>query len=255
MYYNIMSSHHTEDYKLAAVLYYLSHDDDLRKTCEIFDCKFQSLARWIERYKNQGNISRKTRDNKNLKITDEIVKFVKEQLKKNAMTTLWEYSKLVYDKFKIELSDMSIYNILHNNKLTRKRVRSKFYPEKTEGQEKMDIENFYKELDKYKHDKTICLDESAIYLNMHLEYGRSKSGTRVIRKTNEYPFKKYNLLCAISSEKIIGWILYEDLKGGVKTQNILEFYDKFIKDKYKNYLIIMDNAVIHRSKSIREKIE
>ena len=146
---------------------------------------------------------------------------------------------------------MSIYNILHNNKLTRKRVRSKFYPEKTEGQEKMDIENFYKELDKYKHDKTICLDESAIYLNMHLEYGRSKSGTRVIRKTNEYPFKKYNLLCTISSEKIIGWILYEDLKGGVKTQNILEFYDKFIKDKYKNYLIIMDNAVIHRSKSIR----
>ena len=111
MYYNIMSSHHTEDYKLAAVLYYLSHDDDLRKTCEIFDYKFQSLARWIERYKNQGDISRKSRDNKNLKITDKIVKFVKEQLKKNAMTTLWEYSKLVYDKFKIELSDTSIYNI------------------------------------------------------------------------------------------------------------------------------------------------
>jgi hypothetical protein len=35
-------------YKLAAVLYYLSYNDDLRKTCKIFDCKFQSLARWIE---------------------------------------------------------------------------------------------------------------------------------------------------------------------------------------------------------------
>jgi transposase len=171
------------------------------------------------------------------------------------MTTLWEFSKLVNDKFKIELSDKSIYNILHKHKLTRKRVRSKFYPEKTEGQEKMDIENFYKELAKYKYNKTISIDETSIYLNMHLEYGRSKSGTRVIRKTNDFPFKRYNLLCAISSEKVVGCVLYEDLKGGVKSQNVLDFYDKFIKDKYKNYLIVMDNAVIHKSKSIKEKIE
>jgi hypothetical protein len=65
------------------------------------------------------------------------------------MTTLWEFSKLVNDKFKIELSDKSIYNILHKHKLTRKIVRSKFYPEKTDGEEKMDIDNFYKELAKY----------------------------------------------------------------------------------------------------------
>ena len=35
----------------------------------------------------------------------------------------------------------------------------------------------------------------------------------------------------------------------------VKFYDDFIKDKYKNHLIIMDNAVIHKSKLIREKIE
>ena len=44
-------------------------------------------------------------------------------------------------------------------------------------------------------------------------------------------------------------------KGGVKTIDILEFYDEFIKDKYKNHLVIMDNAVIHKSKIIRETIE
>jgi len=36
---------------------------------------------------------------------------------------------------------------------------------------------------------------------------------------------------------------------------VVYFYDEFIKDNYKNYLIIMDNAVIHNSKMIREKIE
>jgi transposase-like protein len=49
-----MSKHHTEDYKLSAVLYYLSHDKNLRDTCEIFNCKFQSLARWIERYEKRS---------------------------------------------------------------------------------------------------------------------------------------------------------------------------------------------------------
>ena len=82
---------------------------------------------------------------------------------------------------------------------------------------------------------------------MVLPYGRSKKGTRVIKKTNIYPFIRYNLLCAISANKVVGCALYEKLKGGVKTQNILDFYDKYIKDKYKDHLIIMDNAVIHRS--------
>ena len=88
---------------------------------------------------------------------------------------------------------------------------------------------------------------------MTLSYGRSRSGTRVIKKTNKYPYKRYNLLCAISANKGIGWKLYPERKGGVKTTDILEFYDEFIKDKYKNHLVIMDNAVIHKSKIIRER--
>jgi hypothetical protein len=90
---------------------------------------------------------------------------------------------------------------------------------------------------------------------MTLTYGRSRSGTRVIKKTNKYPYKRYNLLCAISADKVIGWKLYPEWKGGVKTTDILEFYNEFIHTKYKNYLAIMDNAVIYKSKIIRETIE
>jgi hypothetical protein len=90
---------------------------------------------------------------------------------------------------------------------------------------------------------------------MKPSYGRSKSGSRVIDKTYKYPYKRYNLLFAISADKIVDYILYKDLKGGLKTTNIIDFYNNSIKDKYKNYLIIMDNAVIHRSKIIRQIIE
>jgi len=114
--------HHTEDYKISAVKYYLEHNEDMRDTCEIFNCKFQSLARWIERYKQQGNINRKTRKNHNLKITPEIEKFVKDYVRKYNTTTLWELSKLVKEKYKIHLNDKSIYNILHKHKLTSKKT-------------------------------------------------------------------------------------------------------------------------------------
>ena len=42
---------HTEDYKLTAVKYYLHHNEDMRDTCDIFKCNFQSLARWVKKYK------------------------------------------------------------------------------------------------------------------------------------------------------------------------------------------------------------
>jgi len=250
-----MNPQHTEDYKQTAVKYYLEHNEDMRNTCKIFNCKFQSLARWVEIYKQKGNTNRKTRKNHNLKITPEIEKFVKEYVRKYNTTTLWELSKLVNDKYSVQLNDKSIYNILNKHKLTRKRLRSKYYPEKREGQEAGDLKTFYEKLNTYDYKRTICLDETSIYLNMKPSYGRSRSGTRVIKKTNKYPFKRYNMLCAICADKVVGWKLYKDITGGLKTQNILEFYDEFIKDKYKNYLIIMDNAVIHKSKMIKERIE
>jgi len=150
---------------------------------------------------------------------------------------------------------MSIYNILHKHKLTRKGLRSKYYPEKKEGQENKIWKNFTKKLKYFDYKRTICLDETSIYLNMTLTYGRSKSGTRVIKKTNKYPYKRYNLLCAICADKVVGWKLYLERKGGVKTIDILNFYVEFIHFKYKNYLVIMDNAVIHKSRIIRETIE
>ena len=126
-------THHTEDYKKSAVKYYVRQNENIRNTCKIFDCKKSSLQRWITRYKTQKNIHRKTRSNHNLKITPEITQFVKQYVRKYNTTTLWELSKLVYEKYNVHLTDGSIHNILQNHHITRKRLRSKYYPEKKEG--------------------------------------------------------------------------------------------------------------------------
>jgi transposase len=176
-------------------------------------------------------------------------------VKKNVNITLWEISKLVHKKYKVRLNDKTIFNILKKYKITRKRLKSKYYPEKKIGQESKDLETFYKNLSKYDYKKTISLDETSIYLNMTLTYGRSKSGTRVIKKTHKYPFKRYNLLVAISHKKIIGWTLYENLKGGVKKEELIDFYNENINNKYKNHLILMDNARPHKSLLLQKLIK
>ena len=43
-------SHHSEDYKEVAVKHYLESNDDMRDTCKLFKCKYQSLSRWIKQY-------------------------------------------------------------------------------------------------------------------------------------------------------------------------------------------------------------
>lgn len=250
-----MPPHHSDDYKLTAVKYYLSKNEDTRDVCKIFKCSYKSLSRWINQYQEKRNVKRKTRKNNNIKIIPEIEKFVKQQIRKYPTMTLWELSKLVNNIYKVRLIDKSIYNILTKHKITRKRLRNKYYPEKCEGQEKQDLEDFYKTLNKYNYKKIICLDETSIYLNMTQSYGRSKSGTRVIKRTTKYPYKRFNLLCAISYNKVIGWTLYEYVKGGLTKEHIVDFYNQCIKDKYKNHLIIMDNARIHKAKIIREVIE
>jgi transposase len=203
--------HHSEDYKLSAVKYYLKNKNNIRNTCKLFDFKYQSLSRWIRRYNTTGNIKRKTRVNKNIKITKNIEKYVKDYTKQYSTTTLLELSKLVKKKYKVSLSDSSIHNIFKANKITRKRLRNKYYPENRLGTEEDALQEFYNKLKTYNYKKTICLDETSIYLNMTLSYGRSKSGSRVIKKTTKYPYKRYNLLCAISANKIVGWKLYKDI--------------------------------------------
>ena len=250
-----MPKHHTEDYKISAVNYYLEHNTDMRETCEIFKCNYVSLYRWIKRYDKNGNIKRKQTKKKPYKITNDITKYVLSLVKKNVNITLWEIENLVKDKFNVSLTDHSIFRILKKNKITRKRLRDKYYPEKRAGQEKQDLKTFYKTLKNYNYKKAISVDETSIYLNMTLTYGRSKSGTRVIKKTNKYPFKKYNLIVAIAYNKVIGWTLYEHLKGGIKKEQQIEFYNKYINKKYKDYLVLYDNARPHKSLLLRQLIK
>ena len=86
------------------------------------------------------------------------------------------------------------------------------------------------------------------------EHGRNDKGRRAYYNTGLYPYKKYNCLCAIKYGKIIGIKIYEET-GGINKEKFISFIEEFIEDKYKNHVIILDNAIFHKSKEVKSKIE
>ena len=53
-----MPKHKSEDYKLSAVQYYLENDISYAETCRIYKCSERSLKRCIQRYQNEGSITK-----------------------------------------------------------------------------------------------------------------------------------------------------------------------------------------------------
>ena len=88
---------------------------------------------------------------------------------------------------------------------------------------------------------------------MIMEYSRCDIGKRCVIKTDDnFVFKKFTLLSAISNQKCIGWILYE--KGGSTKERFVDFLQNYIFQKYKNYLLVLDNARAHNNNLVKESI-
>ena len=88
---------------------------------------------------------------------------------------------------------------------------------------------------------------------MIMEYSRCDLGKRCIVKTDDsYLFRKFTLLIAISNSKCIGWTLYE--KGGMTKERLVNFLQTFIFNKYKDHLIILDNAGSHKNEYVKDAI-
>lgn len=71
-----------------------------------------------------------------------------------------------------------------------------------------------------------------------------------IKTQSQEVFKKYTTIFAIFTKGVIGWKLYD--KGGIDSNRLKEFLEENITTKYKNKLIILDNASSHRNATIKE---
>ena len=252
-----MSKHKSEDYKISAVNYYLDNDVSMDYVCNIFNCKKQSLSRWVQRYNNDKSIKRYNRKPISYKITKQQVEYAIKLLKNNEQITMLELSKQINKKYKdFNVTPQWLGKVLRDNNKTRKRTRHEHFPTTKYNKpvnKKIELTQFYKEIKKYPLNKIISIDETSISPAMIMEYSRCDSGKRCVIKTNDnFVFKKFTLLSAISNKKCLGWILYE--KGGSTKKRFVDFLQNYIFQKYKNYLLVLDNARAHNNNLVKQAI-
>jgi transposase len=245
-----MPSHKSEDYKISAVKYYLNNKVSMDTVCEIFNCKKQSLSRWVNKYSDTGEIKRSNRKAISYKVTKDHVKYAVKMLKENEQITMTELSKIIKKKYKdFNVTQQHLGKVLRDNNKTRKRTRHKHFPKYRYGKQvdkKKELEKFFKEIKKHKLNKIISIDETSISLAMIAEYSKCALGKQCLFKTSDSSFfRKYTLLVAISNSKCIAWKLYE--KGGMTKERFVDFLKSKIFNKYKNRLIILDNAGSHKN--------
>ena len=86
--------------------------------------------------------------------------------------------------------------VVRDNNITQKRTSKRHHPETRYGKKidlKVELQNFYKIVDKYPISKLICVDETSISGQMKPNYSRCELGKRCVMKTvNNSVFIKYS---------------------------------------------------------------
>jgi transposase len=249
-----MSKQKSDDYKLSAVKMYLKLDS-LRQTCEYIGCSKSSLQRWIERYFETGSIRNNEYKKRNSKIKETHLEFIKKTIKDKPAITLHKLQNLLTEKKNLHISTSYInYLLKYKLKITHKQLRQKYYPEKKLGSLKTDKKKFYETIINKGIKNIISIDETGFYLNMSKNFGRCSKGKRCYRSMYKYPYVKFNFICAIKYGKVIGYELYPKTNSGIDAIKFNDFYNRYIKNKYEDHLIILDNARFHKSQEVINNI-
>jgi len=247
----------SSDYKETAVQYYLVEDKSQEEVCKIFKCSRRSLMRWVEKYKKDGKITGYERTPKSYKVHKEHVAFLLDEIKKNKTITIEDLLYLLKNKYpNLDLNKSHISRIIHDNNITLKMTRIRHEPVKRFGKDidiNKSIKEFYDEVKKYKIEDIICIDETSVKSLQKRNHCYSEKGKRCVIKTqSQEVFKKYTGIFAISVNGVVGWDLYE--KSGINADRMVEFLEANITNKFKNKLIILDNASSHRNPKVKEVI-
>lgn len=250
--------HKSTDYKYSAVQYYINNGDtSLRKTCDIFKCSKYSLARWIKRFIQTNSVENKLRKTGSYKIKHKHVDFILDLIKQKPTITLLDILSNFYKKFNdITLSKTHLSNIIRFANITYKQIQHTHKPIKRYNKiinYNDEYNKFYTKVNKYNLKNIISIDETSINVGIGLKNGRNEIGKRLYKITkNNIVFVKYTLIMAISTNIVIGWILYK--KGGMNHVRLINFLSNVI-DRKKNKLILLDNASCHRSPTVKKFIK
>ena len=251
--------HHTEDYKLSAVKYYLESSRNKTATCRIFKCSERSLQRWIDRYHETSSIKRHNRPDVSYKVTRQQVEYAIQYMRDHKTISMNELHAAVQEAFPdLSITPRQLANVIRDANMTRKRTRHGHFPQTRYRRpvvRRRELEAFYRDISAHDINKIISIDETSLTPFMYKAYSRCEMGSRCIETTdNNKVFTKHTFVVAITSRQTLGWKLYDE--GAITTERLLDFLRELIAThRLRGYLFLLDNAGAHKNASVSRLLQ
>jgi len=202
---------------------------------------------FFRHYKNhKNNVQKEERKKRESKISQPIIDYLIDIVQRDKYISIDKMISEIFDCFHVEISRSYTYEIIHRLNYTYKKVQIRNQPYSNEEFSVMK-EAFFKKIEGIDIGKIISIDETSICLHSKNSYAWALKGCNCtfINKTNKIYQCRYTLLMAISNSQVILYGLYEKSVNGTIFMNFV----KEIISKYGNYYtLLMDNAVIHKTK-------
>lgn len=234
-------------FKKCVLKYY--KDNTVRNTLNTFGISNGTLFNWCKLDKTNNITEKKNYNKKNVKITTNIKLYIRWYVIKYYN---FNYKKLlvaIYRKYKIHISKTSLYNILKQLNITRKKIyKPRIYKRKTTVKERKKL--LKQTMKNIGIENIICIDETSFDTSVSPIYGWSKAGHKIEKAVNAVR-KRYSIISAISNNKIIS---IKAISGSANGEVFLKFIKNIINENG-NVHIFLDNARIHHYTKLKEYID
>lgn len=207
-----------------------------------------SLYNWYNQYNNNclpEKIKRKS------KITPMIKCYVMKYVISRINFDRLKLIKLIKKKFNVNIGQSTLYKLLKELNITRKKVNKKFDYTNRIKKHQM-IKTFKNNLKNIPINEIISMDETSIDTHISNNYGWNLKGKKItiIKKEKRV---RYTVLCAVDMDKVVHIKVINNSANGII---FMDFIKEIISklDINKSHYILLDNARIHHSKMFKNYI-
>jgi len=215
----------------------------------IFGISRSTIFNWCKLFKDNKLTEKKTYKRIS-KITPIIKNYIQSYVCSRVIFFYKNLLALIKRKYNTIISKSSLYRILNDLKITRKKIKKKMVLRSKKDHSKQ-IKSFKKIIKTMNKNNIISVDETSIDTHISADYGWSKKGDN-INETKKTKRIRYTVISAISNNNVI---YNKYIKGSANAETFLQFIKELKKRIINDSYILLDNARIHHSKIVNKYIK
>jgi transposase len=232
---------------LVITKYNLRDNTTIKNLLNSYDISNGSLYNWLYKSKHNELLEKKT-PIKQSKYLPHIKCYIRSYVIRNIIFDSNRLIKLLKKKYNLIASKSSIYRILIEMNITRKKIKNKTVNNKKNFTNL--INTFKNQVKGVNINDIISIDETSIDTHIKPLYGWSIKNKKIILKT-QISRIRYTVITAISTDKVVH---YEIIKGSANAEHFKNFIINMINKGITNKYLLLDNARIHHANLVKSYI-